>query len=68
MGDAPLLLPSGPEAQTGPGAVPHPALPTAQAESANEPAARERLPQLPRPGQVCVARGAQTAGQAERHL
>lgn len=68
MGDALLPPPPGPEAQTGPGAVPHPALPTAGAASANEPAAKEWLAQLPRPGQVCVARGAQTAGQAERHL
>lgn len=39
-----LLLRFGPQAQTGPGAVPHPALHTTEAMSANEPAAKEWLP------------------------
>lgn len=62
---APLLL-FGPEAQTGPGAVTHPALPAVEATSANEPVAKERLPAaaLAGPGVYGPGRADSRAGRA----
>lgn len=61
----PPIWPRGPDR---PSAVSHPALPNVGPCLLTSQLPRSGSLQLPWPSQVCMARGGQTAGQAERHL